>query len=107
MTNELTQEQKFLDEMSSKRSVTLRLAGVREDELNEEQRQALDAYMRAVESYYEQRWGKFGLPRGSVLREESEAETETREAWEEAIKPLQEHGSFEDWLNDLAEGLDA
>ncbi len=82
------QEQKFLDEMDTKRRVTLMMAGVSESDLNADQLAALDAYMAAYKAFYLSKWGLNG-PRGAVLRMETEEETRTREAWEDAIKPLQ------------------
>jgi hypothetical protein len=83
----MSQEQKFLDEMASHRRVTLMMAGVSESDLNADQLAVLDAYCTAYKDFYLNKWGING-PRGSVLRMETEEETRTREAWEEAIKPL-------------------
>jgi hypothetical protein len=79
----------FEDEMQIHRNVTLRLAGVIESELNPEQLAALDKYEAAYQSFYLSKWGEGG-PHGSVLRMETEGETETRLHWEASIKPLQQ-----------------
>jgi hypothetical protein len=79
----------FEDEMQIHRNVTLRLAGVTdESQLSAEQLAALDRYEAAYQAFYLSKWGESG-PRGSVLRMETEAETEARLQWEAAIKPLQ------------------
>ncbi len=79
----------FEEEMQIHRNVTLRLAGVTESQLNAEQLAALDRYEAAYRSFYLSKWGESG-PRGSVLRMETEEETEARLQWEAAMKPLQQ-----------------
>src|SRR5437870_4412322 len=79
----------FTDAMEIERSVTLRLAGLSEEELTATQKAALDAYMHAYQDAYLAKFGEAG-PRGASLRMETEAEMQTRLAWEAAITPEQE-----------------
>jgi hypothetical protein len=79
-------EQKLAEEyVQRERGVTLRLAGMTEDELTDEQEIALTRYVRVSAAVHLAKYGPEG-PRGNVLRMETEAETAARLEWEEAIK---------------------
>lgn len=86
-----TAEQKVKAEeyITHERNVTLRLAGMTEDELTPEQDRALTDYVRVSAAIYLAKWGPEG-PRGAVLRAETDAEAEARIEWEESIKSAEQ-----------------
>lgn len=87
MHTNFTQEQQanFDHYFEIQRSVEMELTGrLSEQDLTMAQQEALNVYINAKKTFYIEKWG--GLPRGSVLREESKAEFDARLLWEESLK---------------------
>jgi hypothetical protein len=80
------EKKKFTYAMETHRGVTLSMAGFpNETILPLDLVDLLDAYEKAYQKMYIEKWGEVG-PRGSVLRMETEEETNTREVWENATR---------------------